>query len=379
MSRQARVGLLVLAGFLLFLVALFAIANRSFLFSPTYFIKSKFASVAGLQPGAAVQYQGVNVGRVESVQLPDEPLGMITVEMAIRSTAWHLVRKNTQAQIKTDGLVGNQIVVLVNPGAEIAAQVEEGEVIRGIEPFDLFEITDTAMVAVARFEEAAVTLNHIMRDIQAGQGTLGKFIYDETLYNNTVQTFSETQRLVRNLGNNAEALVALAQGATEGVNNILTKIDSGEGTAAKMLNDPGVYNVLLSTADTLQSIAGDLRGITSSAENAAGWAELGMARFAENMTALQHNWLLRGYFEERGYYERAPHETRERAIQESFQEIQKQKRDLLELEQRLEEWERQLEAERESIRAVLDSVNALGALPPEPEPTVLNDDAVGAR
>jgi len=117
MSRQARVGLLVLAGFLLFLVALFAIANRSFLFSPTYFIKSKFASVAGLQPGAAVQYQGVNVGRVESVQLPDEPQGMITVEMAIRASAWHLGRKNTQAQIKTDGLGGYQIVVLVNPSA----------------------------------------------------------------------------------------------------------------------------------------------------------------------------------------------------------------------------------------------------------------------
>src|SRR5690606_23079075 len=122
--------------------------------------------------------------------------------------------------------------------------------------------------------------------------------------------------------NNAEALVALAQSATEGVNNILTKIDRGEGTASLMLNDPSVYNVLLAAADTLRNISGDLRAVTSSAENAAGWAELGMSRFAENMTALQHNWLLRRYFEERGYYERAPHETRERAIQESFQEIQ---------------------------------------------------------
>src|SRR5690606_40285805 len=127
MSRQARVGLLVIAGFLFFLVAIFAIANRSFLFSRTYFIKSKFASVAGLRPGAAVQFKGVNVGRVESVQLPDEPGGMIDVEMAIRSSAWHLVRKNTQAQIKTDGLVGNQIVVLVNPPNQIMEPVSEGE------------------------------------------------------------------------------------------------------------------------------------------------------------------------------------------------------------------------------------------------------------
>ena len=52
MSRQARVGLLVLAGILLFMVALFAIANRSFLFSDTFFIKSRFDNVAGLQTGA---------------------------------------------------------------------------------------------------------------------------------------------------------------------------------------------------------------------------------------------------------------------------------------------------------------------------------------
>lgn len=369
----------MLAGFVLFLVALFAIANRSFLFSRTYFIKSKFASVAGLQPGAAVQFQGVNVGRVESVQLPDRPGEMLTVEMAIRSGAWHLIRKNTQAQIKTDGLVGNQIVVLVNPPQEIMAQVEEGEFIRGIEPFDLFEITDTAMVAVARFEEAAATLNHIMRDIQAGQGTLGKFIYDDQLYNATVQTFDETRRLVRNLGNNAEALVALAQSATEGVNTILTKIDTGEGTAALMLNDPGVYNALLSTADTLQSISRNLRSITSSAENAANWAQLGMSRFAENMTALQHNWLLRRYFEDRGYYDRAPQETRERAIQESFQEIQKQKRELLELEQRLQEWERQLQQERDLLKAARDSVQSARVMPLQDVAPTPAEDALGTR
>jgi uncharacterized protein involved in exopolysaccharide biosynthesis len=163
-----------------------------------------------------------------------------------------------------------------------------------------------------------------------------------------------------------------------------------------MLNDPSVYNVLLAAADTLRNISGDMRAVTSSAENAAGWAELGMSRFAENMTALQHNWLLRRYFEDRGYYERAPHETRERAIQESFQEIQQQKRELLELQQRLEEWERQLEAERETLEAALDSVESARAeprttiappdtlrstmaAPDETDAPVLTDQAAGTR
>ena len=370
--------MLVVAGALLFLVALFAIANRSFLFADTFFIKSKFGSVAGLQPGAAVQFQGVNVGRVESIQLPDEPGGMITVQMAIKEGARHLIRRSTQAQIKTDGLVGNMIVVLVNPPQIVAEPVPEGEYIRGIDPFDLFAITDTAMVAVARFEEAAVTLNHIMRDVREGQGTLGKFIYDEELYNSTVATFDETQRLVRNLGNNAEALVALAQNATEGLNSILTKIDEGEGTAAKMLNDPSVYNSLLSTADTLQTISGDLRAITSNAENAANWAQLGMFRFAENMYALKHSWLLRRYFEERGYYDRAPLDIRERAIEETFQDVQKEKRDLLEMQKRLEQWEDQLQEEQEELEAVLDSIQT-AAVVPEQTDEVLSEESVSTQ
>lgn len=334
MTRQTRVGLLVLAGVLLFLLALFAIANRSFLFSDTFFVKSRFGSVAGLQAGAEVHYQGVNVGRIESVRLPEQPGEKIVVTMAIREEARHLIRENTQAQIKTDGLVGNQIVVLVNP--EVAGtQIEEGDFITGVEPFDLFEITDRMLSTVERFDAAAATFQQIMVDVQAGEGTLGKIVYDPALYDALVATTNETQRALDNVADNAEALVGLAQQATEGVNSILAKVDRGEGTLAKMLNDPGVYNSLLATADTLQGISTDLRAITSSAENASNWGALGAFRFAELMEAAKHNWLFKRYFEERGYMEKAPFEVREQALTQSYRELERQRRELFEWEQRL--------------------------------------------
>jgi phospholipid/cholesterol/gamma-HCH transport system substrate-binding protein len=347
MSRQARVGLLVLAGMLLFVVALFAIANRSFLFSDTFFIRSQFGSVAGLQPGAAVQFQGVNVGRVETVALPETAGGQITVTMAIKESARHLIRLNTQAQIKSDGLVGNQIVVLVNPAQDqILEPVEEGDFIPGQNPFDPFEVADRAMASVQRFEQAAGTFQQIMIDVQNGEGTLGKIIYDPELYNSFVRTTDETQRVMANLGNNAEALVTLAGQATEGVNSILAKVDQGEGTFAMLLNDPGVYNKILSTSDTLQAISNNLRAITTSAENAANWGALGAYRFAENMEALRYNFLFKRYFEDRGFAERAPFEVRERAIEQSYRQLQTRERQLLEREQELEQRAAELEAGR---------------------------------
>jgi phospholipid/cholesterol/gamma-HCH transport system substrate-binding protein len=338
MSRQVRVGLLVLAGTTLFLIVLFAIANRSFLFSDTFFIRSRFESVAGLQPGAAVQFQGVNVGRVENVELPDTPGERIVVTMAIQQSAGHLILENTQAQIKSDGLVGNQIIVLIHPAAAIAGnQVEEGDFIPGVDPFDPFEVADKAIATVQRFEQAAATFQEIMLAVQNGEGTLGKFVYDPTLYTSFVEATDEATRVFNRLSDNAEAMVSLAEQATQGVNSILTKIDEGEGTLAKVLNDPAVYNRLLSTSDTLLAISGELRAITGSAENAANWGALGAYRFAELMEAAKHNWLFKRYFEERGYMEKAPFEVRERALEETYKKLEEKERELYEWEQRLQQ------------------------------------------
>lgn len=329
-------------GGIFFALGIFAIANRSFLFSDTFFVNAKFTRVAGLKSGAEVQYQGVNVGRVESVQLPFAAGEKIEVTMAIDEQAQHLLRRNTQAQIKSDGLVGNQIVVLV-PAAEDAPAIAEGGEIIGVDPFDLFEITDKALVSVQRFEQAAVSFQQIMEDVQNGEGTLGRVIYDSTLYTSFVQTTDETRRVMTTLGDNAEVLVTLAQDATEGVESILGKIDEGEGTLALLLNDPAVYNSVLATADTLQTVAADLKAITTNADNLTNWGVLGAYRFAELMEAAKHNWMFKRYFEERGYMEQADFEIRERALEETFKKLTARERELYEWEQRLEARETSLD------------------------------------
>ena len=358
MSRQARVGLLVLAGILLFLVTLFAIANRSFLFSDTFSVKARYDQVAGLQPGAPVQFQGVNVGRVEAVRLPSEPNGPITVEMALQENTKPLINSNTQAQIKTQGLVGNQMIVLVNPANQQATdqRIEEGEFIPGVEPFDLYEITDQALAAVDTFATVAVEAQQIMQDIQAGEGTLGKMIYDPALYNSFVSTTQEAEQTLSGISRSAEQLVATAQEATVGVNSILQKVNQGDGTLAKLINDPAVFNSLLATTDTLRMMGSDVRNVIQNAENATAWASLGSYRFAELMEAAKHNWIFKRYFENRGYMEKAPFEVREEAIEESYQELQAERREVQRLKERLEERLQELN-ELQSAPAASDSLD----------------------
>jgi len=338
MNRNARLGLLVASAAGLFILGLFAIGNRTFLFSDTVQVKSRFTRVAGLQIGAPVQYQGINVGRVGDVELPSAPGEKITVSMMISTRARRLIRKNTEAQIKSDGLVGEQIIVLVSP-AESADPIDADDFLPGVDPFDLFEITDKALASVQDFERAANAFEQIMLDVQRGEGTLGKIVYDSTLYTELVATTNETRNIMKSLATsadaNAELIVGLAARATDGIESVLQKVNEGEGSVAKLLNDPAVFNSMLATADTLQAIAGELRAVSSVAENAATWGALGAYRFAELMEAAKHNWLFKRYFEERGSVEQAPFEVRERAISESFQKIADRERELLAWEQRL--------------------------------------------
>ena len=351
MNRSARLGLLIASAFIIFLVGLFTIGDRTFLFSDTIVVRTRFNHVAGLQEGAPVQFQGINVGRVQDVELPTAPGEPIRVAMSISVKAQHLIRKNTQAQIKSDGLVGEQIIVLVNP-AIIAELLEADDRLPGVDPFDLFEITDRAMTSVVTFENAAVAFEKIMKDVQRGEGTLGKVIYDSTLYNELVLTTNESRRVMTGLANSAEAsaqiLVELAQDAATGIESILAKADSGNGSFARFLNDPALFDAFLATTDSLKTIAGDMKQITQSAENAAFWGEIGAFRMAELMEAAKHNWLFRRYFEERGSIEGAPFEVREAAISESFQQITNRERELLIWEARLEAFEADLNSRSDS-------------------------------
>ncbi|MCY4171154.1 MAG: MlaD family protein [Bacteroidetes bacterium] len=338
MSTKFRVGIVVTLGIGLLTAILFLVGNRTLLFSDQFQLRSQFNSVAGLSVGANVQFQGVSIGAVESVALPSEPGGKIEITMRIRSSARSILHKNTQAEIKTQGLLGSMIVVLTNPPISLngLTPLDNDDLIVGIDPFDLFEITDKALASVQRFEESATSFERIIDDIRAGEGTLGKLVYDPELYNSMVSTAQETERLMANLGDDAEALVMLATQATEGVESILGKLDQGDGTFAQLLNEADLYESVQASADTLQQVIIGVGQLTQRIEAMMDWASLGAFRFAELMEAGKHNWLFKRYFEERGYMEQAPFEIRERAIAESFDMLQSRELELLALEDQLQ-------------------------------------------
>lgn len=356
MARQARLGLLVIAGLLVGVTALFIIAGQSNLLSDTFRVQAAFNEVAGLQRGAGVNYNGILVGRVDAVRLPGAPGEPILVDLAINEDARPLLREDSKAVIQTDGLVGNVIVSLTDGSPELPP-IEEGGRIQGVDPFALTEVTDRLFTSVSRFDSVTVALAGIINDTRSGEGTVGRFLYDDALYNETVLTTQEFRLALGTFAARADALVGIAEQSSRSIDDILRKVNTGDGTVARFLNEDEVYTTFLQTAEQLQgaaaqfqTISADVRSITDRAEQAAGWGALAAFRFAELAEAGKHNFLFKSYFEDRGYLEMAPFEIREQAISETLDDLQDWERRLYQREQEVEELQREVEALRDQLR-----------------------------
>ena len=218
-------------------------------------------------------------------------------------------------------------------------------------------MTDRLFTSVSRFDSVTVALSGIINDTRSGEGTLGRFLYDDALYNETVLTTQEFRLLLGTFGQRADNLTLIAENASRGLDQILGKVNTGDGTVARFLNEDEVYTTFLQTAEQLQgaaaqfqTVSADVRAITDRFEQAAGWGALGAFRFSELMEAGKHNFLFKSYFEDRGYLEMAPFEIREQAISETLEDLQERERRVYRQEQEVEALRQELEQLREEMR-----------------------------
>jgi phospholipid/cholesterol/gamma-HCH transport system substrate-binding protein len=102
---------------------------------------------------------------------------------------------------------------------------------------------------------------------------------------------SEPPLLMADMLKKANGMLDSSQQATLHLNSVSAKIDSGQGTVGALVNDKQLYN--------------NLEQSTASLHDTILQAQVGVTNFQENMEALKHNFLLRGYFNKRGYEDSA--------------------------------------------------------------------------
>jgi phospholipid/cholesterol/gamma-HCH transport system substrate-binding protein len=326
-NTSVKVGLFILIGVILFIASVVLISNMSKIFMKGISAKATFQDVAGLNKGNNVWFAGVKVGVVKSLSFVSGK--GVEVDFSIEDKSKDFIFRNSKVKVSSDGLIGNPILVI--SGGDISS----GTIVDG-HTF-IVEKEDSQQDMLKTLQENNKNILSITSDlkvivdkVEKGQGNLGKFLTDETLFANLSQTlnklnttageansfaqnmnqFSKTLNDPQNLPYQLAHNTTIMPSLNETVSNLKTSSESLKSTASNA-------NMLVNDVRTdVSKISSDFTRITNDKNSALGMLinskesanvvqktlynlESGTQKLDEDLEAVQHSIFLRRFFKKK--------------------------------------------------------------------------------
>ena len=205
MSRAFRLGLFVFATLLILAAGVFLIGNNETLFHSTYRLQAQFQNVKGLVNGADVRVGGIHEGTVRAIHLPRRPDEKLTVVMDLDRGTQDVVKKDSEASIKSEGLLGDKYVD-ISFGSREAGNLRDGDMIGASPSRDLSDLIDKTDQILASAQDTMQNVDSISTKLKQGQGTMGALINDKSVYKQVNAATEEAKEGAAAFQENMEAL-----------------------------------------------------------------------------------------------------------------------------------------------------------------------------
>jgi len=281
---QMRIGAFILLGLVVVLAIIYLLGAQARYFERKYAITAEFTEVGGLIEGATVRLAGVQIGRVTSVELPPEPGGKVRVTLTLARRFADRVRRNSQARIVTQGLLGDKLIE-ITIGTADAPPLKPGDTIASRDPFEMQEMFAAGAETLAQVSQLAVTLrktvdrvDRMTDEVEKGKGWLHVMIYEEpeSLRRLNALLTSTQQLLARAESDESAVGVLLSRDSGKSVRSLLAaldafgraaqKHDAGEGLLPTLLFDPQYKDV----ARDLQVVTRNFRDVSEKLAHGQG-------------------------------------------------------------------------------------------------------------
>lgn len=265
---QLRVGVLIISGLIVLAIGIFFISGQVGFFTRHYQLKTYFSGAESLRDGAQVRLAGIVVGNVTAIKLSPftDPSRAVQIDMKLTQKYQNEIRTDSVATIETVGLLG-EAYVNISRGGPSAKPIADDGTVQSHEQADMKQIVQNANDVVSNLRVLSNTLNDITQQIQHGQGSIGRLIYDEKFIDNLNNTVTEAQKLMAQVQSGHGTIGKLLADETfynrtvaalDKVNNVLDEVQRGKGSAAKFINDPSVYNNLEQATKRANSLIASL-------------------------------------------------------------------------------------------------------------------------
>lgn len=307
-AEKIQVGLLVIVGLTLFVLAIYFVGNREKMFGRTEHITAVFSNTSGLQLGNTVRFAGVNIGTVKAIEMVND--SSIIVDLLIDKPMLQHIRKDAIASIGSDGLVGS-MVVNISPGEGKLATIEAGDQLQSVRRVSTDDILKTLNVTNKNAALLTQDLVMISKQMAKGKGTVATLLNDSLMaadlkmalhylrksskgaseiienLNSTLRNLEnknsaigvmsnpESGHKIRTILSNLEQSSIEINRVLENSNATILNIKNGNGAINYLSNDPALVRKIDSTVTNLQKATLLLN---------------------EELEALKHSFLLRGYY-----------------------------------------------------------------------------------
>lgn len=261
---QLRVGAMATVALVVLAVGIFFISGQVGFLTRRYMLKTYFSDAAGLKEGAEVQLAGVAVGNVSHIAISpySDPNRAVEVDMKVTRKYQNEIRDDSVASTVSAGLLGEKYISISRGTPGHGVIPANGE-IKSHEEADIKQIVQNANDVISNLRVLSAKLNDIGNQITAGQGSLGKFIYDPDLYNRLDTVAKQATTLMADVQGGKgslgkmfvdETLYNRLVATVDHLNETVDNIQHGQGSMAKFINDPAVYNDLKKTVEQTNTL-----------------------------------------------------------------------------------------------------------------------------
>jgi phospholipid/cholesterol/gamma-HCH transport system substrate-binding protein len=317
-KRAVIVGIFIFLGIVILMAGILVLGGQRKTFEKTITLNAIFNDVSGLQKGNNIWFSGVKVGTVKKLKLVSN--SRVEVEMRLEQQSGDFIHKDSKAKIGSDGLIGNRIVIIYGgtPGMPV---VSSGDTLQADAPLNSAEMMNTLQESSKNLSAITSDFKIISKRLADGEGTVGKLLTDESMANQlqataaTMRTASANiQQLSSNLADYTSKLQKKGALTNELVNDTVLfsrlkaaslQIQEASQNAKELTNNLNDVSYKLKDSSNLAGVMLHDQQAAANLRAAVENIQSGTKKFDEDMEALQHNFLFRGFFRKRAKRQQA--------------------------------------------------------------------------
>jgi phospholipid/cholesterol/gamma-HCH transport system substrate-binding protein len=266
---QLRVGITVIVATLTLAFLLFLMSGTSGLFTRRITLKSYFDNAQGLRQGAPVRLSGVDIGNVAKISIvpfKDKEQTPVEVLMKVSTKYSYAIHRDSATSLETAGVLGETYLDIDSLQA-LGPLAHDGDTLSTQVHPDFNQVVRASQSTLENMDALLKRADRILAFAESGKGSLGKLIYDPTLYNRFSSTIAEFQQIVQQVGSGEGSLGRLISrndayekfiATLDKMNVVIDDLQQGKGTAGKFLKDPTLYNNANDTIANMKKLSEDI-------------------------------------------------------------------------------------------------------------------------